>query len=54
MRQVPLNPLTPPPDAERLTRELETAKAAAAAARQAVTDFEEEARRAGVPPGWLR
>jgi hypothetical protein len=54
MRQVPPNPLTPPADAERLTKELETAKAALAAARKAQADFEEEARRAGVPPGWLR
>lgn len=54
MRQVPPNALTPPPDADRLTRDLEAAKAAAVKARQAVADLEEEARKAGVPPGWLR
>jgi len=54
MRQVPPDPLTRPPDAERLGGELERAKAAVVAARQALADFEEEARRASVPPGWLR
>ena len=32
----------------------EQARAALARARKALEDFEEEARRAGVPPGWLR
>lgn len=35
-------------------QELETAKAGLEKARQDLEDFEEEARRAGVPPGWLR
>jgi hypothetical protein len=30
------------------------AREALAGARKAVEDFEEEARRAGIPPGWLR
>lgn len=33
---------------------IESRKAALAAARTAVSDFEDEARRAGVPAGWLR
>ena len=35
-------------------QELETAKAELAKARQDLEDLEEEARRSGVPPGWLR
>jgi hypothetical protein len=35
-------------------QELEAAKAAVAKARQDLDDLEEEARKAGVPPGWLR
>lgn len=54
MRQVPPDPLTQPPGAERLTQDLEAAKAAVVAARQAQADFEEEARKAGALPGWLR
>jgi CHASE3 domain sensor protein len=34
--------------------ELEQAKAAAARARQALDDLEDEARRKGALPGWLR
>jgi hypothetical protein len=34
--------------------DLETAKEELAQARQGVEDLEEEARKAGVPPGWLR
>ena len=34
--------------------QLQEARQQLAAARQALEDFEEEARRAGVPPGWLR
>ena len=34
--------------------ELETAKGELAQARQAQEDLEEKARKAGVPPGWLR
>jgi hypothetical protein len=33
---------------------LEKAKARLDAAEAALTRFEEDARRAGVPPGWLR
>jgi hypothetical protein len=33
---------------------LDAARAEAAAARQAMSDLEDEARRASVPPGWLR
>jgi hypothetical protein len=35
-------------------QELETAKAELAKARQDLEDLEEEARKSGVPPGWLR
>ncbi|HET7292244.1 MAG TPA: hypothetical protein VFM88_07460 [Vicinamibacteria bacterium] len=42
------------PEADRLQKELESAKAALASAQKALADFEEEARKAGVPPGWLR
>jgi hypothetical protein len=41
-------------DADRLQKELEDAKSALAQAQQALTDLEEEARKAGAPPGWLR
>jgi hypothetical protein len=34
--------------------QLQQVKQELAAARKALDDFEEEARRAGVPPGWLR
>jgi hypothetical protein len=34
--------------------ELELAKGQLERARQALVDLEEEARRKGVPPGWLR
>jgi hypothetical protein len=34
--------------------ELEAAKDEITQAKQALEDFEEEARKAGVPPGWLR
>jgi len=34
--------------------QLESAQSALAAARQAQSDLEEEARRKGIPPGWLR
>lgn len=39
---------------ETVTPELEQAKADLAAARKALEDFEEEARRANIPPGWTR
>ncbi len=41
-------------DADRLQKELESAKAAVVLAKKALDDFEEEARKAGVPAGWLR
>src|SRR5262245_16916627 len=41
-------------EADRLQKELEAAQAALAQAKKALEDFEEEARKAGVPPGWLR
>ena len=34
-------------DLNRLTKEIADGK-------KAIADFQEEARRAGVPPGWLR
>jgi hypothetical protein len=36
------------------TERLETSRAEVAAARQALSDLEDEARRQRVPPGWLR
>lgn len=42
------------PEADRLQKELEAAKAGLTQAQKAVADLEEEARKAGVPPGWLR
>jgi hypothetical protein len=43
-------------DAERMKAidELDRAKASLAAARKDLSDFEEEARRKGIPPGWIR
>jgi hypothetical protein len=41
-------------DVAKAQRELEAAKADVGRAKQAVADLEDEARRAGVPPGWLR
>jgi hypothetical protein len=38
----------------RALGELERVKKAIADGQQAITDLQEEARRAGVPPGWLR
>jgi hypothetical protein len=42
------------PAALKLQKELDDANAALAAAQKALLDFEEEARKAGVPAGWLR
>jgi hypothetical protein len=39
---------------ERAVSELERVKKEIAAHTKAIADIEEEARRAGVPPGWLR
>ena len=41
-------------DRQRSIDELERLKTAIAADKKAIADFQEEARRAGVPPGWLR
>jgi len=41
-------------EADRLQKELDDAKSALAQAQQALADLEEEARKAGAPPGWLR
>ena len=39
---------------QRATAELERVKTEIAGQTKAIADIEEEARRAGVPPGWLR
>ena len=41
-------------DIKTETERLEAARADVAAARQAFSDLEDEARRASIPPGWLR
>jgi hypothetical protein len=41
-------------DRLKALEELDTTQQELAAAAQAITDIEDEARRAGVPPGWLR
>jgi hypothetical protein len=41
-------------DRQRVLNEMERVKADIERLRKAVADIEEEARRAGVPPGWLR
>lgn len=41
-------------DRERALTELERLKKQIADDKKAISDLEEEARRAGVPPGWLR
>ena len=38
----------------RALQDLETAKAELSQARQALEDLEEDARKSGIPPGWLR
>jgi hypothetical protein len=38
----------------RWVARVQKAREALASARKALEDFEEEARRAGIPPGWLR
>lgn len=53
LSQVPPNPLVNS-EADRLQKDLEDAKAALTQAQKALADFEEEARKAGVLPGWLR
>ncbi len=41
-------------DRQKAVAELERLRAQIVQDRKAITDLEEEARRAGVPPGWLR
>jgi hypothetical protein len=41
-------------DRQRAIEELERLKKSIAEQQTGIADFEEEARRAGVPPGWLR
>ena len=41
-------------DRARTMLELDRVQAELAAGRKAIADIEEEARLAGVPPGWLR
>jgi len=43
-----------PVSLERLVQELERLKKEIQQQTKAIADIEEEARRAGVPPGWLR
>ena len=38
----------------QMVAQLPAAKAAVATAKKAVTDFEDEARKSSIPPGWLR
>jgi hypothetical protein len=41
-------------DRQRALREMERVRSTIEALKQQIADIEEEARRAGVPPGWLR
>ena len=41
-------------DKQKAMDELNRLKAAIQNDKKAITDLEEEARKAGVPPGWLR
>lgn len=41
-------------DRQRAVTELERLRKSIETQRRAIADFEEEARRSGVPPGWLR
>jgi hypothetical protein len=41
-------------DRQKAVTELDSLKLAIVATRKAIADLEDEARRAGVPPGWLR
>ena len=52
-----MNPFREQNRAGEITAQMErvdAARAEAAAARQAMSDLEDEARRSSVPPGWLR
>jgi hypothetical protein len=50
----PLRPQKREARIAEMTADLEAKKASVVSARKAMTELEEEARRAGVPPGWLR
>jgi hypothetical protein len=54
IRQLPPNPLLAPPEHAALAQQLETAKAELVRAQQALLGLDEEVRKAGVPPGWIR
>jgi hypothetical protein len=54
MRQQPLNPLVKEGGQAAAEQALSDAKAALEKARQDQAAFEERARRANIPPGWLR
>ena len=41
-------------DRQKTLQELERVKADVEVSKKQVADIEEEARKAGVPPGWLR
>ena len=54
MRQVPQSPFVKDPELLSAEQNLASAKSALDAARTALSELEEEARRKGIPPGWLR
>ncbi len=54
LSQTPPNPLLAPPGAAALQQELEKAREELARAEQALQGLDEEGRKAGVPPGWIR
>jgi hypothetical protein len=57
MPEDPMNPFrqqTRDAEIKAQTERLEAARAELAAARQSMSDLEDEARRASIPPGWLR
>ncbi len=54
LRQMPVSPLVKEAEYEAAEKALGDARAAVDAARRALTAFEERARKARVPPGWLR
>lgn len=54
LRQLPVSPYVKEPAYEAAEKELADAKAAVVVAKTALGDFEEKARKAGVPPGWIR
>jgi len=53
-RDDPVQRATIANDRQKSIDEMERLKTAIAADKKAIVDFQEEARRAGVPPGWLR